>query len=185
MSKRKRQQKKIEKVNLADSKFDVIEQMGIDKKSNNVKSALISFFSMELAMYLDLESRYFYTTRGNEDFGHLRKIKADPLNWKITNEQKKVGNLVYKKATAVIKYSQGNCYFDAWFCPAISNQFGPANYFGLPGLITEVYVKDKNYSYAIVLKKISVNKKQTIRIPLDKYKVLSNKESEEFFGNLK
>lgn len=163
------------------SKFDVIEQMGIDEKNNDARDAFLTFFNMELATYLDLKSRDFYTERGSDDFAHLRKTKAEPLEWKITNEQKKAGNLIYKKATAIIKHQNGDQHFEAWFCPSISNQFGPATYFGLPGLITEVYVNEKSYSYSIILKKLYTKPKHTVNIPFENRKVLSNKESEGLF----
>lgn len=61
------------------------------------------------------------------------------INWKITNESKKIGNLVCKKATTNFR---GRDYI-AWFTPQITVPFGPWKLNGLPGLIVEAYDNDK------------------------------------------
>ena len=65
---------------------------------------------------------------------------ATPINWKITNETKKIGNFKCLKATAFFK---GRNY-TAWFTTAIPVSYGPWKLYGLPGLILEAYDTDKH-----------------------------------------
>ena len=57
------------------------------------------------------------------------------LNWKITNETKKIGSFTCKKATTSFK---GRNYI-AWFTSEIPVTYGPWKLNGLPGLILEAY----------------------------------------------
>lgn len=61
--------------------------------------------------------------------GKLAKNK-----WKITSETKKIGNYKVQKATM----GEGEEYVEAWFAPELPFQFGPEQYWGLPGLIIEL-----------------------------------------------
>ncbi len=74
--------------------------------------------------------------------GENFKVKMDIKDWQITNKVKTING--YKcylaKTTDVINNSKGEFKFPvtAWFCPELPNFFGPAGYFGLPGLILEL-----------------------------------------------
>lgn len=64
---------------------------------------------------------------------------ATKFNWKFTNETKKVGKLMCKKATTSFR---GRDY-TAWYTTSIPLPFGPWKLNGLPGLILEAYDTDK------------------------------------------
>lgn len=60
------------------------------------------------------------------------------INWKLTGDSKQFGKLNCQKAIATI----GKYEVEAWFAMEIPVSSGPANYWGLPGLIIEL--KEKN-----------------------------------------
>ena len=64
----------------------------------------------------------------------LIKDHLPKYNWKITNETKKIGGYLCKKA--VLK--DGDNEIIAWFTSEIPSNEGPRNYYGLPGLILKV-----------------------------------------------
>lgn len=73
----------------------------------------------------------------------LGALAYNPLDWKITNKTKKIGDYVCFKALAKDKIITRNGQFKyndvvAWFTPEIPLSFGPKNFVGLPGLVLEV-----------------------------------------------
>jgi GLPGLI family protein len=62
------------------------------------------------------------------------KTKLEKKNWKLIPERKKVGDYVCMKATATHEGDE----VIAWFTPEIPVPAGPAEYFGLPGLVLAV-----------------------------------------------
>jgi len=75
---------------------------------------------------------------GDEDFLVKLKIKK----WKITDEFKFISDFKCYKALSedIVYNTKGTFKFPviAWFCPELPSFFGPAGYFGLPGLILEL-----------------------------------------------
>lgn len=65
------------------------------------------------------------------------------FNWSITTESRKLGSFTCYKATC---YFRGR-HWEAWFCPDIPVKMGPWKFYGLPGLILEVYDKNKEINY--------------------------------------
>lgn len=110
----------------------------------------------------------------------LGKINKQPVDWKITNKTKQIGNYRCKQAITKEKlYSrQGHFYYKdivAWFSPKIPISFGPKNYKGLPGLILQI--EDKEYTLTAV--KINLNPEKDVEIKRidEKDKLISEKES--------
>ncbi|MCM5662587.1 GLPGLI family protein [Galbibacter mesophilus] len=73
----------------------------------------------------------------------LGNISFKTLDWKITQDTKKIGKYLCYKAKASEKlFSRQGFYYSkqviAWFTPEIPVTFGPSNYSGLPGLILQV-----------------------------------------------
>ncbi len=62
------------------------------------------------------------------------------IDWKLTGDGKQIGKLNCQKAIATV----GKYEVEAWFAMEIPVSSGPANYWGLPGLIVEL--KEKNGS---------------------------------------
>jgi len=67
----------------------------------------------------------------------------DEMQWKIADEFKNIGN--FKVQKAVTKFGGRN--WTAWFCNEISFPYGPYKFYGLPGMILEVYDDKKDYIF--------------------------------------
>lgn len=105
-------------------------------------------------------SQFFIFTHRNENILVEQKRPAyskkkytvwEPLpviDWKITEEQKKIGNFDCQKATANFRGRK----YDAWFTTSIPINFGPWKLNGLPGLI--LYAKDERGEVVFGVKKI-------------------------------
>ncbi len=100
--------------------------------------------------------------------------------WQITTETKQVQNYTCYKATTTFR---GNT-FEAWFTPEIPINVGPWKWYGLPGLIVEVYDLEKKEIY--LLEKIE-KLTEEIPFPSEKLKTVSLKdfviEKDDFLGN--
>ncbi|MFA5619693.1 MAG: GLPGLI family protein [Weeksellaceae bacterium] len=68
------------------------------------------------------------------------------FNWKITNEKKEMLGFEVRKATA--ETATGN--ITAWYTPKIPVAHGPAEYWGLPGLILEIEFRHLEYPVTII-----------------------------------
>lgn len=99
-----------------------------------------------------IQAQEFYGKR------FLVKDQLQPIQWKIESESKQIGNYLCFKATAVIPSKELSWYsfswgdlnvnqenpevkltqVEAWYTLQIPLQQGPAEYWGLPGLILEV-----------------------------------------------
>lgn len=106
--------------------------------------------------------------RNIEKFGETFNItySIDSLKWKLSNEEKIIGNYKCYKAETIrtVQNSKGtfNHKVVAWYTPELPFSFGPVGYGGLPGLIVELsYQNIKFYVSKIVLnpkKKINIIK---------------------------
>lgn len=133
----------------------------------------------------------------NSDKTYLVTSKASIINWKITNEIKKIGIYRCIKAEGIIKthsLNKGlhNKTIIAWFCPDISLKLGPKGYGGLPGLIMELEEGKLNYYVKVInfnLKdRISINKPSRGKIIsredyLEQMPTISRDNYREYFGN--
>ncbi len=122
--------------------------------------------------------------KGNENFNEYELLEntilnlqtKDAQNWKLTNESKKVKDLTLQKATA----HYGGREWTAWFAKEISVQEGPYKFYGLPGLIVELYDDKNNYKFELVKSTkvnhpvnnmfISMAKEKSVPTGWDKYK---------------
>lgn len=88
---------------------------------------------------IDLISKKVYYDSENE------------LDWKIHSETKQIMGFNVRKATSSVEIKFSESKFkdvEVWFTSEIPCSFGPANYYGLPGLILEV--KSKSYTLSAV-----------------------------------
>lgn len=81
---------------------------------------------------------------GGEHYRYQENLPA--FNWKLVNEQKKIWNYTCQKALCEFR---GRLY-EAWFTNEIPINDGPWKFYGLPGLILEVYDTQKHYSFVFV-----------------------------------
>lgn len=98
---------------------------------------------------------------------YLIQDKAQPFEWELSEETKKVGNYTVQKAsfTKIVdsrRFSTGMTEMEnvkdtvqvtVWFTPEIPVSHGPENYYGLPGLILEV----QNQGKTLICEKIELN----------------------------
>ncbi|OJX50906.1 MAG: hypothetical protein BGO88_06820 [Flavobacterium sp. 38-13] len=155
------------------------------------------------------------TVMSEEDFFGKEFLVSDSLpkwDWKLVNETKKIGNYTCYKAIAVIpvtkeamesyekmknKKSEGKTQLftpsepkektiTVWYTPEIPVSHGPAEYWGLPGLIMEV----NDAKTVILCSKIILNPKDKVVIKIPKKgKKVTKKEYdaliEKYFESMK
>lgn len=80
----------------------------------------------------------------------------EPLNWKLSEETKTIGNIKCQKA----EVDYGGRAWIAWFAKEIPFQEGPYVFNGLPGLIVEIYDDHKDYLFKLI--KIKKNKHKNL-----------------------
>ena len=138
-----------------------IREMVFKKLEENSKSSMVLVFNQDVSSYKVSESqgndsrvKSLGEGTGKNYFKDLSKkaylSKADILgkpflisdvlkkiDWKLTGEGKKIDKMNCQKATAIV----GKYEVEAWFALEIPVSSGPANYWGLPGLIIELKEK--------------------------------------------
>lgn len=144
------------------SSFDDIEE----KQTGNVKVMVVKNESS--GAYQNYKTKEYLEgiTFFNKNF--FIKDKTIDFSWKISNEEKKTGNFLCKKAVAMHNGKQ----IVAWFTDDFPVPAGPLDFNGLPGLILELD-DDGDLFTAIKIEKLA---KSTINKPLEKGKVISRKE---------
>lgn len=177
---------------------------------NTEENALL-LNKMEIEVFFDEENSYFPAIMGYDDnnamaaFGLKKDIfvsnreKASFLptdyngekvlrrkgnyDWKIHSETKKIGKYLVHKATA--KYY--NKELIAWYASEFPYSYGPVGFFGLPGLILEIGVKEE-LLYAYRFKKLRFSKKNQVK-KAPNLRVVSSEEMNkyyiEYYKNLK
>lgn len=101
-----------------------------------------------------------------------RSKYTEPLpsfNWKITEEQKTIGEHQCQKATCVF----GGRTYEVWFAPDIPISDGPWKFHGLPGLILEAYDTQHHYEFLFQGMRPCAGK---IEIPVEKYSKTTKKD---------
>ncbi|WP_265427951.1 GLPGLI family protein [Chryseobacterium sp. YIM B08800] len=120
-----------------------------------------------LGCYIQKKLSYKDVTYYSLEFdGHEFKYNEKPeFNWKISTESKEI--LGYKVYLATTTYAGRD--YEAYYTPEIPVQDGPYKFFGLPGLILEIF--DKKYDHHFLATGISKQKRISIddRIAKGKY----------------
>lgn len=155
--------------------FNSLNKMKYVLKFNNTNS----YFGLQKSMELDIEKinrKALYKGKGNVNFysdlnlntcveikkhgGETFLITNSKPKFKLVNETKIIGGYTCYKATTTetVYFSKFNIGIEdkvnqitAWYTNQIPSQFGPLNFFGLPGLILELQFSNVTYS-AIELK---------------------------------
>ncbi|AKA35476.1 GLPGLI family protein [Flagellimonas lutaonensis] len=120
--------------------FIPAKSLASDYESNNFRELSTSFGGTKGSFYINRRDSIYFTKKhfSGQDF----RVTLKPKKWEISKETKLICGFKCQKATSVdkIKNSKGEFVFDitAWFCTDLPSFFGPAGYFGLPGLILEL-----------------------------------------------
>ncbi|MDZ7899421.1 MAG: GLPGLI family protein [Arcicella sp.] len=138
-----------------------IREMIFKKLEENSKSLMTLSFNQDVSSYklsdgqgIDSKVKSLGEGTGKSYFKDLQKqsyiSQADVLgksflitdnlkkiNWKLTGDGKQIGKMACQKATATV----GKYEVEAYFALEIPVSSGPANYWGLPGLIVELKEK--------------------------------------------
>ncbi len=87
-------------------------------------------------MYVNLKGLYSLGEHnlGNKTYAIKENLKS--IDWKISNEKKEIMGYEVRKATAVY---DSITKVEAWYAPKLNFKNGPSQYWGLPGLILEMY----------------------------------------------
>jgi len=111
--------------------------------------------------YTDLTKRtqLLQTSYGGKQYNVKSNIKR--LEWRLTNEEKKIGKFMCYKAILDKSNTGLNDDTIAWYTPEIPVSFGPVDYVGnLPGLILELQLPIATYTAG----KIELNPKKEVKI---------------------
>ncbi|QTE21359.1 GLPGLI family protein [Polaribacter cellanae] len=120
-----------------------------------------------LYVYLDkkLDSIYFSDAFTLTTETIFSKEKRPKLNWKLINEEKKIGKFNCKKATVIFRGRNYIC----WYSQEIPLPYGPWKIQGLPGIILEVKTEDNFISF--LFKKIKYPE-ENVDIPLNNKSII-------------
>lgn len=142
-------------------KKEKIEQTNKDEGQELIREISRNNLNPEF-FYNDRESFHFMQVWFDKEL----LVKEDSLAWRwdLKDEVRKIGAFNCQKAN--IKF-RGREY-TAWFTNEIPVPFGPWKFQGLPGLILEVYDKDKVFH--IVAKKVEIEKQDKCEIKVDSLK---------------
>ncbi len=110
------------------------------------------------------------------------------MQWKITDEAKKIGNFNCQKALCTFR---GRDY-EAWFTTEIPISTGPWKFWGLPGLIVEAYDVNREYKFVLTAVDIPAKINTPIKQPHGgqlvnraEFKVLYNKKMQALVKSFK
>ena len=169
------------------SVYTEIEKVDNTQKSSGVNIQVIGSKEQN---FKDIDTKQFFKSA---NLGNKQITVKDDLknyNWIVSRDTKTI--LGYEAKKAIGEYK--NKKIIAWFTTSIPYKTGPADYWGLPGLILEIE-EDANLSDKIEAKKVTritdvttINDKKTIEIPKSN-KYLSENEfvtkRDELIKNMK
>jgi len=139
---------------LADSIIASDEKLG---KKPNFKALPVDFLNCYIQKEISAKEVIYYSDEFDQN---EYKYSEDPkLVWKISEQNKQLlGYKVYKASTT---YAGRN--YEAYFTTEIPVQDGPYKFFGLPGLILEIFDEKMDHHFVAVSisqdKKISIDKR--------------------------
>lgn len=132
-------------------------------------------YELNFGIYKDLRKQEVYEIQNVSSRDFMFKINLNKQDWKIFKETKKIHSYLCKKATI----NFGGRLWEAWFTDEIPINDGPYKFFGLPGLILEIYDSEKDYHFlAIGISKQNENFKlssQFIKTSEDNFIKLKNR----------
>jgi GLPGLI family protein len=138
-----------------------IREMIFKRLEENSKSSMVLMFNQDVSSYKLFESqgsdprvkslgegtgKSYFKDLPKHSYASQTDIMGKPflvsdvlkkIDWKLTGEGKQFNKMNCQKATATV----GKYDVEAWFALEIPVSSGPANYWGLPGLIVELKEK--------------------------------------------
>lgn len=125
----------------------------------------------------------------NEFETNLKYSEENKFDWTLDNdEEKEILNYSVKKAT-INKYGKT---FIAWYCPDIPINDGPYKFYGLPGLIFEIYDVKFNHHFKLIgIEKVEVDtsllfrKQKFIEVDKKEYFEFRNQYKKDPFQKIK
>tara|TARA_R110002049_G_scaffold291871_1_gene476035 strand:- start:1309 stop:1926 length:618 start_codon:yes stop_codon:yes gene_type:complete len=126
----------------------------IKKDSDNVFVKPMRTSKEGYQVYIELNNQMLTRNKG---YSYVKE-EVPKIEWKISNDKKKIGNFDCIKATGNFR---GRNY-TAWFTKSIPLAYGPWKLQGLPGLILEAY--DTNKEVYFYFKSIKYPLKEKIEI---------------------
>ncbi|MFC0346015.1 GLPGLI family protein [Epilithonimonas hispanica] len=115
-------------------------------------------YELNFGIYKNLSKQELYEIQNVSSRNFFYKSDFEKLNWKITNEKKQI--LKYSCTKAIVIF--GGRIWEAWFSKDIPIPDGPYKFFGLPGLILEIYDTGNNYHFSTVS---VIKKSEKIKLP--------------------
>lgn len=159
--------------------FMVEDKLSEDIQDLGQRVSKVSAGGSKEYYYNDTEKKYLI--KDCESLGDCFIYDNNALDWKLTQDTKKIKNFIVYKATR----SQGKVI--AWYTPEIPVGFGPKGEYGLPGLILELEVGKVIFNATKIIlnpkdkPKIKVPK-DGIRLTFEEYKKEIKKAKESIFG---
>ncbi len=130
------------------SRFNPIQRSNIENDYDQKAETLARLaFSTGSDFFYDNQLETEIEKKGD---GTLLKAINSNTNWEITTESKTISSYLCYKAILKISFVNrkgvsGIHTITAWFAPSLPFPFGPKNFYGLPGLILELYENKTTY----------------------------------------
>ena len=160
---------------------DTHSQFVFDQKSKSYKTNQGYDIYFPSEYYI---SDYNFQTQCIHDNRLLNEVMLssqwkNDLVWQITDEEKEIAGYKVRKATTDSYGDKGFEFYKgkaiAWFTTDISIPTGPERYYGLPGLIVELYYERTREGYK--LKKVEqVSKEDYTFVPLTEENTISKED---------
>jgi GLPGLI family protein len=151
---------------LADSIMTSDEKLG---KKIDFKALPADLLGCYVRKKLSSKEVIYYSDEFDEH--EYKYIEEPKLIWKISKESKEI--LGFKVYLATTQYAGRN--YEAYFTSEIPIQEGPYKFFGLPGLILEIYDEKKDHHFVAI--GISKEKKISIDDRISKRKYIETSKS--------
>lgn len=156
------------------------KQIGIPNRDEEIA---LAFCGCSDDYYVDIDSKTILYNSSEikmtgQKKGEYLIEKPMETNWILSEESKKINEILCYKATQTITYNNSVKEFTktvtAWYAPSIPYSFGPNGYGGLPGLILEL--NDRFVTFGLKSIKFSDNEPKIV-FP-EKGKKVTHKEYE-------
>ncbi|WP_185144732.1 GLPGLI family protein [Chryseobacterium sp. SC28] len=100
-------------------------------------------YELNFGIFKNFSKREFLDIHNISSRNFAYKDSFPKLQWQVSNSKKEILNYFCKSATV----NFGGRVWEAWFTDEIPINDGPYKFFGLPGLILEIYDLEDNYHF--------------------------------------